>query len=100
MLSPNIEYRKIKCGRKLIEAFCIKLMSKNLILLLGSKGYIMCGYLNMRSADKFKDPAVRITGVSTINESLKADAGSLSREAKRLGIYEGQPIKEVLKIIG
>ncbi|MFH1398186.1 MAG: DUF1805 domain-containing protein [Candidatus Omnitrophota bacterium] len=95
----KIKCRKIKCGRKRIDAFCIKLMSKNLILFLGSKGYVMCGYLNMRSADKFKDAAVKITGVSTINESLKADAGSLSREAKKLGIYKGQPIKEVLKII-
>ncbi len=99
MSSPRIEYRKIKFGRKRIDAFCIKLMSKNLILLLGSKGYVMCGYLNMRSADKFKDAAVKITGVSTINQSLKAGVGSLSREAKKLGIYKGQPIKEVLKII-
>jgi uncharacterized protein YunC (DUF1805 family) len=99
MLPPKMEYRKIKCGRKYIEAFCIGLMSKNLILLLGSKGYVMCGYLNMRSAAKFKDLAVKITGVSTINESLRATVNSCTCAAKKLGIYKGQPIRQALKII-
>lgn len=94
-----IKYQKIRIGKKYIEAFLIKLLSKNLILLRGTKGYVMCGYLNLRAAEKFKDAAVKITGVSTIEEALKASVHSCSHPSRKLGIYKGQPIKDVLKII-
>lgn len=94
-----IKCPKIKIGRKYIEAFLISLQSKNLILLKGSRGYVMCGYLNLKAAERFKDVAIKITGVSTIKEALKASVHSLSRPARKLGIYKGQPVKEALKII-
>lgn len=77
----------------------MRLQRKNLILLRGAKGYVMCGYLNLMAAEKFKDAAVKITGVSTIEEALNGSVHSLSHPARKLGIYKGQPIKEVLKII-
>ena len=58
--------KKVKVGKKYIEAVLIKLLDKNLILLRGSRGYVMCGYLNLKAAEKFKEAAVKITGVSTI----------------------------------
>lgn len=92
-------YRKIKIGNKELEAFQLKLGFKNLIVIKGSKGYVMCGYLNMRIADKFKDVAVKITGVATISQAMRTRVFSCSREARRMGIYKGQPLKDVLKII-
>lgn len=77
----------------------IRLLTKNLILLKGRKGYIMCGYLNLKAAEKFKDVAVKIVGVATIEEALEASIQSCTSSAKRLGIFKGQPVKEVLKII-
>ncbi|MEK6564129.1 MAG: DUF1805 domain-containing protein [Candidatus Omnitrophota bacterium] len=94
-----IERRKIKIGAKYIEAFLINLESKNLILLRGSRGYVMCGYLNMKAAERFKDVAIKITGISAIKEALKTSVHSCTSPARKLGIYKGQPIKEVLKII-
>lgn len=91
--------REIKTGKKSILAVLIKLMDKNLIVLKGEKGYIMCGYLNLRAADKFKDIAVKITGISTIEEALKTKVHSCTYAAKKLGIYKGQAIRDVLKII-
>lgn len=91
--------RKIKVGKKYIQGVCLKLTSKNLIVLSGKKGYIMCGYLNLGVAGKLKDVAVKITGVSTINEALSANVHSVTSAAKKLGIYKGQVIKDVLKII-
>lgn len=90
---------RIKVGKKYIKAVLIKLISKNLILLIGKKGYVMCGYLNLKAANKFKDAAIKITGVSSIEDALKAKVHSLSFAAKGLGIYKGQDIKEALKII-
>ena len=84
---------------KFIEAISIPLLKKNLILLRGSKGYVMCGYLNLRVAEKFKDVAIKIVGVKSIREALNAKVHSCTSSASKLGIYKGQPIKEALKLL-
>lgn len=90
----------IKVGDKgYIESLVFALSSKNLVILKGSKGYIMCGYLNQAAAQKFGDAAVKITGVSDIKQALKAKVFSCTAAAAKLGIYPGQPIKEVLQLI-
>ena len=94
-----MEYKKIKIGKGCIEAIALPLGAKNLVLLRGARGYIMCGYLNISAARKFKDVAVKITGVSTVKEALSAHVHSRTPRAGGLGIYKGQPVKEVLKII-
>lgn len=94
-----LKHKRIKVGRKHIEALCINLQSKNFILLRGQRGYIMCGYLDLRVADKFRDVAVKVTGVSTIDDVLSATVHSCSLRAKRLGIKKGQAVREALKAI-
>lgn len=94
-----IKHKKIKIGVKFIDTILIKLLSKNFILLKGRKGFVMCGYLNLGAAKKFKDAAAKIVGVSTIEQALKATVHSCTPEAKNIGIHKGQPIKETLKLI-
>lgn len=91
--------KKIKVGKKYIAALAVKLLSKNLILLRGSKGYVMCGYLNLSAANKFKDVAIKIVSASTITEALNARVHSCTYSAERVGIYKNQSIKDVLRII-
>jgi len=91
--------KKIKAAGKYIQAVLIPLCGKNLIILKGAKGYIMCGYLNLKAAAKFNDAAAKITGVSSIKEALNTKIHSLSPAAVRLGLYKGQPVKDALKII-
>ena len=91
--------RKVKIGKNYILALELELLTKKLIVLRGRRGYIMCGYLNLRVAEKFRDCAAKITGVSTIDESLKVRVHSCTRKAKKLGIYKGQPVREALRII-
>ncbi len=75
------------------------LQAKNLIVIKGRKGYVMCGYLNLKVANTFQDVAIKITGVSTVGDALKACVHSCTYPAKQLGIYKGQAIRDVLKII-
>jgi len=91
--------KKLKIGKKYLQAFSDKLGKKNLVLIKGRKGYVMCGYLNMKAANAFDDVAVKITGVANINDALRARAYSVSRAGRRLGIRRNQPIKDVLAII-
>lgn len=91
--------RKIKVNKGYIQALCLGLRSKNLIVLRGKKGYVMCGYLNLAVANKFGDVAIMITGASSIKDALGAKVNQVSKAAKKLGIVKNQPIKDVLKII-
>ena len=94
-----LQNKKIKIGKKSVEAILFKLASKNLIVIKGKKGYIMCGYLNLKTAEKFKEVAVKITGISTLRDAINSRVHSATRQASRLGIHKGQAVKEVLKII-
>jgi uncharacterized protein YunC (DUF1805 family) len=94
-----MKYKKVKVGKKYIEALALRLLTKNLIVLRGSKGFLMCGYLNLKVAEKFNDAAVIITGVSTIEEALCSTVAACTRAAKRLGVFKGQTVKEALALI-
>ena len=94
-----LKYKKIKVRSRIVEMLLLKLADKNLIVLRGSRGYIMCGYLNLRVAEKSRDVAVKITGVSTIEDALGAAVHSCTRRARSLGIHKGQKIRDVLRII-
>ena len=59
----------------------------------------MCGYLNLKAAQKFGDVAVKIVGVSNIEDALKTTVHSCTSAAKKLGISKGQPVREALKLI-
>ncbi|HTY45917.1 MAG TPA: DUF1805 domain-containing protein [Patescibacteria group bacterium] len=90
--------KKIKVGRRYVEALSTRLLTKNLVLLKGRKGYVMCGYLNMASAEKFNDAAAMVTGVATIADALKAQVRACTTAARTMGIYEGQAVREALMI--
>ncbi len=94
-----MKFSVIRVGKKAVKAFATKLQSKSFVLIKGRNGYIMCGYINMDSAEKFGDVAVKVTGVSTIKDVLKSSVADSTTNAKKLGIIAGMPIKEVLKII-
>ncbi|MDD4899428.1 MAG: DUF1805 domain-containing protein [Candidatus Omnitrophica bacterium] len=95
----KIQQEKIQVGEKYIQACLVPFFAKNLIVLLGEKGYVMCGYLDLTVAEKFSDPAVRIVGVSTIQEALGTKVDGCTAAARELGIHKDQPISEVLKLI-
>jgi uncharacterized protein YunC (DUF1805 family) len=94
-----ITIKRIKVGKKYIQALMLPLQSKKLIVLRGTKGYVMCGYLNLKAAQKFKDVAIKIVGVSSIEEALKAPVHSTTPPARKLGIHKGDLVKDILKII-
>ena len=60
---------------------------------------MMCGYLDLGVAKKFKDVAAKIAGVASIEDALEAKIHSCTPAAKKLGIKPGQPVKEALKLL-
>jgi len=94
-----IIHKKIRVGAKEIDALCMRLVRKNLIVLRGARGYIMCGYLDLRAAEKIRDVAAKITGVSTIKGALQTTVTACTASARRLGIHKGQAVRDVLAVI-
>ena len=93
------EHKKVKAGRKIIEGISIGLQAKSFVLLRGSKGYVMCGYLDLRTAEKFQDAAVKITGVASVKDALNASVHSCTSAARKLGVRKGQPVRDILSLI-
>lgn len=69
------------------------------LLLKGTKGFVMCGYLNLEAANKLGDCAVRVSGVSDLQTLLDSKAAGVSEEAKKLGIIEGQKVSEFIHLL-
>ena len=92
-------HKKIKVGSRFVQGLSMSLGRKRLVVLAGRRGYCMCGYLNMKAANAFKDVAVKVAGVSTIAEAQSSRVHSCSKRARALGAYPGQSIRDFLKII-
>jgi len=94
-----MERKTIIISKRPIEALAVKLQSKTLVLLRGANGYVMCGYLNLKVAEKFKDAAAKVVGVSSIDDALSSTVHSCTSAARKLGIRKGQPVKEALALL-
>ena len=73
--------------------------SSKLLVITGKKGYIMCGYLNINTAQKRNDVACIVTGVKTIEDILNSKIVALTANAQKLGISMDMEVKKVLEIL-
>ncbi|MEA5000882.1 MAG: DUF1805 domain-containing protein [Endomicrobiaceae bacterium] len=81
----------------IFKAVQLELSDKgNLLIIKGAKGYIMCGYLNINTAQKMGDAACVVTGVKTVEDVLNAKIVALTSHAQKLGIEMGMAVTEVL----
>lgn len=84
-----MQTRDIVIGEDKAVGVEIPLPNAVLVLAIGEKGYIMCGYLNLEAAEKFGDAAAIVSGVKTIDELLDKKIIALTTAAKKLGIKVG-----------
>lgn len=94
-----LEVKEIKLEKGSIVGIKIELPNAPLILLKGKKGFIMCGYLNIETANKLKDAAAVVKGVKTIEEALNAKIEAVSDRAKEIGIKVGMKSVEALNLL-
>ncbi|MCX5782028.1 MAG: DUF1805 domain-containing protein [Elusimicrobia bacterium] len=86
----------IKIGKKKALGIDIPMPNAKLILALGKKGYLMCGYLNLETAEKLGDCAGVIKGVKNLEDLLKGKVVQLTSKAKKMGIKAGMTGKKAL----
>ena len=70
-----------------------------LIVAAVTKGYVMCGYLNVETANKLGDCAARVSGVTTLDDLLDAKINAVSETAKHQGLHEGMTGREFLNAL-
>ncbi len=94
-----LEVKEIKLKKGSAIGIKIELPNAPLILLKCKKGFIMCGYLDITTADKLKDKAAVIRGVKSIDEALKSKISDVSKEAEKAGIKRGMNVFDALEIL-
>lgn len=73
--------------------------NSKLLVITGKKGYIMCGYLNINTAQKRNDVACVVTGVKTIEDMLNSKVVALTSQAQSIGITMSMEVRKVLEIL-
>ncbi|RLI08589.1 DUF1805 domain-containing protein [Candidatus Bathyarchaeota archaeon] len=73
--------------------------SPPLLVVVGDKGFIMCGYLNLDVAEELGAVAATVSGVRTVDDVLEAPIRGLTSRARDLGIKEGMKGIEALELM-
>lgn len=81
------------------EPYVIELENANLVLLKAKKGYVMCGLLNIDTAERLGQAAALVTRVKTAEDALKAKIKAATTKAKELGVKEGMSGEEAIKLL-
>jgi len=71
--------------------------SPPLLLIVAEKGFVMCGFLNIESAEKLGVAAAAVSGVKSFEDVLNAQVKAVTSKAKSLGIEAGIKGSEALK---
>lgn len=95
-----MEIKEITVNGKKYQAFEDEAApGTSLVYIKGSKGFIMCGYLNLETAEKKGNIAAVVTGIKTAEDMLGANIAAATSFARAAGITEGMPVREALEKI-
>jgi uncharacterized protein YunC (DUF1805 family) len=73
--------------------------SPPLVAIVGDKGFVMCGFLNVDVAEKLGVAAAMVSGVKTFNDVLRAEVRAATSSAKAKGVELGMKAQDALKLL-
>lgn len=73
--------------------------SPPLVLIVGEKGFVMCGFLNAEAAERFNVAAAVVSGVKIFEDILNAQVKTVTSKARVLGVETGMKGSEALKFL-
>jgi uncharacterized protein YunC (DUF1805 family) len=71
--------------------------SPPMLLIIAEKGFVMCGLLNMESAERIGVAAAMVSGVKTFDDVLNAQVKAVTGKAKGFGVEVGMKGVDALK---
>jgi len=73
--------------------------SPPLVAVIGDKGFVMCGFLNVDVAERLGVTAAMVSGVKTFDDILDAEIKAVTSEAEMKGIRQGMKGREAVKLL-
>jgi uncharacterized protein YunC (DUF1805 family) len=67
-----------------------------MLLILGERGFVMCGYLNLEVAEKLGAAAAIVTGVNTFEDVLNAEIKAATSKGETVGLKPGRVVREII----
>lgn len=92
-----VEIKDIKLNEKTVLGVKMNLPSAPVLLIRAKKGHIMCGYFNIKTAEKLGHSAVLVSGVKNFEDMLNAKVKDITSKAKELGVKKNMTGKEALE---
>jgi uncharacterized protein YunC (DUF1805 family) len=66
------------------------------IMIIGRKGLVCCGFINMDATEKLNVTAAMVSGVKSFDDVLNAEVRAATSKAQTLGIKIGMKGKDAL----
>jgi len=68
-----------------------------LLVIRATRGFVMCGYLDISMAERLDDVAVKVKGVRNFEDVLASGVVEATQAAIDLGIEVGMPARQALE---
>jgi uncharacterized protein YunC (DUF1805 family) len=95
-----IEVGSLKVDGKAVLSVKVNLPdSPPILALIGDRGFVMCGFLNIKAAEKLGVIAAMVSGVRTIEDVLNADVKAATTKAEKMGIKPGLKGYDAIKLL-
>lgn len=91
-----VEITQIEIGQGTCLGIKVGLRNAPLLLVVAPEGFVMCGYLNLETAEVLGDAACVVKGVKDFEELLTKPVSGVTPRAKERGIKEGMAAKDAL----
>jgi len=93
-----VEVKQVEVDGKMALGLKVELPeSPPLLVVVGKRGFVMCGFLNVEVAEKLQVAAAMVSGVKDFQDVLEAEIKAATSKAKELGVNLGMKGKEALK---
>ncbi|TET64974.1 DUF1805 domain-containing protein [Candidatus Bathyarchaeota archaeon] len=70
-----------------------------LLMIIGQTRFVMCGFLNMDTAEKLDVAAAMVSGVRNFDDVLRAEIKAATSKVQIKGIKVGMKGKETVKLL-
>jgi uncharacterized protein YunC (DUF1805 family) len=72
--------------------------SPPLVLIIGQKGFVACGFINIEAAEKLNVSAATVSGVKNFDDVLNAEIKAATSRAQAQGVKVGMKGKDAIKV--
>lgn len=83
-------------GKSLLGVRIEMPQTPQMLILLGKRGFVMCGYLNLEVAERLGAAAAIVTGVNTFEDVLNARIKATTSKGDALGLKPGSVVRETI----